>query len=223
MNITANIARQKTPLVRESLLCEESLLTFLNRVKSAPKGIPQRLWFESLFGPVKEFLQRRGGRFRSQLVAMTWRLSGRDDLPPAALPWIVELLHAGSLIIDDIEDGSIQRRGKATLHRIIGTPAAINTGNWLYFWPLTWLSELGFSNEIELSLHRLCMESIRTCHEGQAIDLVARIGDLQANEVCRVVQTISEYKTGGQYNLGDEIDEATMKQLKKLGYTFEKI
>jgi hypothetical protein len=25
------------------------------------------------------------------------------------------------------------------------------------------------------------------------------------------------------YELGDEIDEATMQQLKKLGYTFEKI
>ena len=34
---------------------------------------------------------------------------------------------------------------------------------------------------------------------------------------------IGEYKNGGQYGLGDEVDEATMKQLKKLGFTFEKI
>ena len=33
------------------------------------------------------------------------------------------------------------------------------------------------------------------------------------------------HKMGGEsnYELGDEVDEATMKQLKKLGYTFEKI
>jgi hypothetical protein len=30
-------------------------------------------------------------------------------------------------------------------------------------------------------------------------------------------------KYGGAYELGDEVDEATMKKLKKLGYTFEKI
>ena len=34
---------------------------------------------------------------------------------------------------------------------------------------------------------------------------------------------IGKYKNGGQYGLGDEVDEATMKQLKKLGFTFEKI
>ena len=33
------------------------------------------------------------------------------------------------------------------------------------------------------------------------------------------------WKLGGEsnYELGDEVDEATMKQLKELGYTFEKI
>jgi len=33
------------------------------------------------------------------------------------------------------------------------------------------------------------------------------------------------HKMGGEsnYELGDEVDEATMKQLKELGYTFEKI
>jgi hypothetical protein len=34
---------------------------------------------------------------------------------------------------------------------------------------------------------------------------------------------IGEYQTGGEYQLGDEVDEATMKKLKKLGFTFEKI
>jgi hypothetical protein len=34
---------------------------------------------------------------------------------------------------------------------------------------------------------------------------------------------IGEYQTGGEYQLGDEVDEATMKKLKKLGFTFEQI
>ena len=36
-------------------------------------------------------------------------------------------------------------------------------------------------------------------------------------------KTIKQYQNGGEYGLGDEVDEATMKQLKELGYTFEKI
>lgn len=34
---------------------------------------------------------------------------------------------------------------------------------------------------------------------------------------------IGGYKMGGEFELGDEVDEATMKELKKLGFTFEKI
>jgi hypothetical protein len=31
------------------------------------------------------------------------------------------------------------------------------------------------------------------------------------------------YRAGGSVELGDEVDEATMKRLKKLGYTFKKV
>jgi hypothetical protein len=34
---------------------------------------------------------------------------------------------------------------------------------------------------------------------------------------------IGGYKMGGEFELGDEVDEVTMKELKKLGFTFEKI
>ena len=34
---------------------------------------------------------------------------------------------------------------------------------------------------------------------------------------------IGRYKMGGEFELGDEVDEATMNKLKKLGFTFEKI
>jgi hypothetical protein len=41
----------------------------------------------------------------------------------------------------------------------------------------------------------------------------------------KTFKTIKEWEDGGSidYTLGDEIDEATMKKLEKLGYTFEKI
>jgi hypothetical protein len=60
---------------------------------------------------------------------------------------VVESLHAGSLIVDDIEDDSDLRRDAATLHRIYGVPVALNAGNWLYFWPQVLLSRIPLTDE----------------------------------------------------------------------------
>ena len=54
------------------------------------------------------------------------------------------------------------------------------------------------------------------------IGVAAGAGSLLANPYTDE-SPIGKYQDGGEYELGDEIDEATMKQLKKLGYTFEKI
>src|SRR5438309_1302012 len=47
-------------------------------------------------------------------------------LPPAAG---LELLHNAFLVHDDIEDGSLSRRGQTTMHRRVGTPLAVNAGD----------------------------------------------------------------------------------------------
>ena len=183
----------------------ETLVGLLRRIQPAPLGVPKSLWNSALIGPVSEFLNRPGKRFRGRLVSLAWSLTGRDDNPPPELPLLVELLHAGSLIVDDIEDGSIQRRGKAALHRMIGVPTALNIGNWLYFWPQTLLRGLDVPEATELELHRLWADAVRVCHEGQALDLTARIGDLHPSEVISVCRVISEYKTGALMGMAAEL------------------
>ncbi len=172
---------------------------------AAPPGVPAKLWEAALVGPVAEFLNRPGKRFRGRLVSLAWSLTGRDDELPPELPLLVELLHAGSLIVDDIEDGSIQRRGRPALHRLVGLPSALNIGNWLYFWPQTLLKTLELPASTELELHRLWTDAVRVCHEGQALDLTARIGDLHPSEVVSVCQVISESKTGALMGMAAEL------------------
>jgi len=158
--------------------------------------VPQALWESALIGPVREFLIRPGKRFRARLVELSWRLAGRADDLPAPLPLVVELLHAGSLIVDDIEDDSAQRRGRAALHRQIGLPLALNAGNWLYFWPLSLIGDLGLSPATERDLYRRSVDTLRRCHEGQALDLAARVGELHPADIPGVAHTISAWKTG---------------------------
>ncbi|KJH52737.1 hypothetical protein DICVIV_01081 [Dictyocaulus viviparus] len=46
---------------------------------------------------------------------------------------IVQMLHDASLLIDDIEDSSVLRRGLPVTHHIYGIPRTINTANYVYF------------------------------------------------------------------------------------------
>ena len=51
-----------------------------------------------------------------------------------------EVIHNGSLVIDDIEDKSDFRRGKPCLHILKGDDIAINVGCFMYFQPLARLT-----------------------------------------------------------------------------------
>ena len=116
------------------LLPEQSL-----RQESRDAATAEQLVSVGLTQPVDEFLRRGGKRFRATLLELAYRIAGGDGNVPTPVLEAVELLHAGSLIIDDIEDGTEERRGGAAMHAKIGVPSAINAGNWLYFrtWKLS--------------------------------------------------------------------------------------
>jgi len=40
------------------------------------------------------------------------------------------MLHNASLILDDVEDGSVSRRGRPAAHMIFGIPQAINSAGY---------------------------------------------------------------------------------------------
>jgi geranylgeranyl pyrophosphate synthase/uncharacterized protein with NAD-binding domain and iron-sulfur cluster len=90
-----------------------------------PSGEPQA----HLYGLVKDFIDRSGKGLRPALCIATARaLGGRtEDAFPAAAG--IEMLHNAFLVHDDIEDGSESRRGVATMHRRVGIPIAVNTGD----------------------------------------------------------------------------------------------
>lgn len=161
-----------------------------------PDSLHPRHLESSLVAPLREFLQRPGKEFRARLVQSSWTLAGGRGEPPPLLPWVVELLHSGSLIIDDIEDGSAYRRGAPALHVLHGLPIALNAGNWLYFWAFSLLERMELPPATELALHRAMSRALVDCHRGQALDLTLRMSALGQREVARAVEQTTALKTG---------------------------
>jgi geranylgeranyl diphosphate synthase type I len=122
----------------------------------------------------------RGKRMRPLLGLLAYASIAGDHraaLPGAAA---VELGHNFSLVHDDIEDGDVERRHRATLWTIHGVPQAINTGDLMFSLSrvaLHRLSDLGFPDAKVLRLMRLYDETCVALCEGQYIDMSAADAD----------------------------------------------
>ena len=137
-----------------------------------------------------------GKRFRAALVQWAYEFAGGTGRGPEPVIDAVEMLHAGSLVIDDFEDGSWTRRGQPALHRVIGSARAVNAGNWMYFRALE-LAGLAYDDPgRSATLLQRFIEVARQCHEGQAIDLATRVDDVTPRQAQATALAISRWKTG---------------------------
>jgi geranylgeranyl pyrophosphate synthase len=158
-------------------------------------------WEDALLAPVNDILSRPGKAIRARLVDAGYALVRPGHKAPAAAAALVEILHAGSLVIDDIEDDSKVRRGGKTIHRVHGVPKALNAGNWMYFLAVRQIEELELDSEATLALYRLVNRTLLDCHRGQALDLGLRVGEVSQSEVPTLVAETSLLKTGALTSL----------------------
>ncbi len=176
-----------------------SIADLLSRTIGSGSGVV-RPWLDAaLVSPLDGFVRQPGKRFRGRLVQIAWELAlpeGAQRVLPPELPQVLELVHAGSLIVDDIEDGSISRRGAPTLHSSHGVPLALNAGNALYFLPIVGLPAMGLPAEAELSIHRELARTMSRCHAGQALDIYATLDRVPLHEIPELVECIAGLKTG---------------------------
>jgi geranylgeranyl pyrophosphate synthase len=164
----------------------------------------------TLQAPLADLLARPGKEIRARLVEHAFHVA-RTVAPcecahlPRQLPQLVEMLHAGSLAIDDIEDDATTRRGAPALHRTWGVPIALNAGNWLYFWPLLVLSGLPLDRATSIAMHRRIGSALIRCHQGQALDLALRVHDLKQEEMASAVTVTTRLKTGSLLELSTSL------------------
>jgi geranylgeranyl pyrophosphate synthase/predicted secreted hydrolase len=121
--------------------------------------------------PLREIALRGGKAWRSYALLACIEAVGGD--PDRLRHWLTlpELMHSGSLILDDVADSSTIRRGGPACHVVHGHATAINVGGAAPYLALVVLLRDGLSMEERAMLYEHCHEGLRAAYLGQALDI----------------------------------------------------
>jgi len=126
-----------------------------------------------LADPVWTLLDRGGKRWRAILFLLLIKGFGEDPHEYLSYATIPEILHTGTMIVDDVEDSAELRRGGPALHHRFGKDVALNAGNALYFIPLKLLgdNEADLAPEQQLAAYEMLTYELNRTHLGQGMDI----------------------------------------------------
>ncbi len=135
--------------------------------------------------PVWEFLDRGGKRWRPVLFLLICEALGKKPEDYVDFAIIPEVVHNGTLIIDDIEDASELRRGKPCTYKTYGLDIAINAGNAMYYLPLLTLikNREKISPEKLSRVYEIYIEEMISLSLGQAMDIAWHRGLANADQL----------------------------------------
>ncbi|ODV92032.1 hypothetical protein CANCADRAFT_30300 [Tortispora caseinolytica NRRL Y-17796] len=175
--------------------------------------------------PYNYLANAHGKNFRKDVIAAFNLWLDVPDLKLQVINTIVDWLHNASLLIDDVEDAAVRRRGQPSAHLIFGIPQTINSANYMYFKALELL--LRFDIKDGAGIYARAMLKL---HEGQAMDLHWR--DTGQCPTTDEYIAMVKCKTGGLFELAialmmgvSNTDAATMKPIlavaESLGVIFQ--
>ncbi|AYE36732.1 octaprenyl-diphosphate synthase [Borrelia turcica IST7] len=152
--------------------------------------------------PALEIIKRGGKRIRPTLMvvlahALGHSISNTENL--YKLSMLLELPHSGSLIIDDIEDGALKRRGAPAIHLIYGIDSSINTANLIYFLPMRLIKNSNLKESQKLLIYENFFTTLTNLHLGQGIDIEFHNGTRIPN--IKEYISLVELKTGSLFGM----------------------
>lgn len=180
--------------------------------------------------PIWEFLDRGGKRWRPVLFLLIAEALGGN--PKKFLDFVVipEVVHNGTLMHDDIEDSSDERRGKPCTYKIFGVDIAINAGHEMYYLPLLPLikNTNGLGAETLASVYGIYGQELLNLGMGQAMDIAWHKGIANADAVTeKQYLQMCAYKTGTLARMSAKIAAvlagADAKTIETLGKFAESI
>lgn len=182
--------------------------------------------------PIREIILRGGKAWRSYGVLACMDLVGGDSQPYAHWLALPELLHVGSLIIDDVQDDSDVRRGGPACHKLHGHALAINAGCTAYFLAQIPILRAGLPDALSVRIYEAYFDVQRAAHAGQALDIdglarlmpeVADSGDgaLLSARVLATHRLKSGAPAGAVARVAALVGGGTLEQAESLGRLFE--
>jgi geranylgeranyl pyrophosphate synthase len=180
--------------------------------------------------PVWDMLDRGGKRWRPALFLLICEALGKNEDFCLDFAIIPEVVHNGTLVVDDIEDSSEVRRGKPCTYKIFDIDIAVNAGNAMYYLPLVPLMEQ--KNQIPAEklrdIYEVYVQEMINLSIGQAMDIAWHRGLANADGISEEdYLQMCAYKTGTLARMAAKIaavlSGADEELVKKLGTFAESI
>ncbi|MFN2106014.1 MAG: polyprenyl synthetase family protein [Candidatus Promineifilaceae bacterium] len=161
-----------------------------------------------------------GKRIRPQMALLSYLAAGGenvDEVIPVASA--VEMVHTATLVHDDINDHSLTRRGKATVHSVWGRTFALLTGDYLFTKVYELMAPYGSDLNVIMAdacsrlvegetlqayaakqgtIDREMYKEIIALKTASLFEAAARMGAMMASEDEATINALSSYA----YNLG---------------------
>lgn len=161
-------------ILPRQLTCAQAIDLITNKEnRCLLDAIDLQIFSKTITSPLRDMIDRGGKAWRSFLCLLCVDCVGGNSQKYEHWSSLAEIMHVGSLIIDDIQDQSDIRRGGPACHLMYGTAQAINAGTAAYFLPLPVLiaQTPELSTEIKLKLYETTFSTLRTAHVGQGWDI----------------------------------------------------
>jgi geranylgeranyl diphosphate synthase type I len=206
---------------RKTILFEVNPPRYAYNLEALNKAIAEPIW---------EFLDRGGKRWRPSLFLLICEALGKNLEEFTDFAIIPEVIHNGTLMIDDIEDASEMRRGKPCTYKIFGLDIAINAGNAMYYLPLLPLikNREKISKEKLNMVYEIYVKEMINLSLGQAMDIAWHRGLANADKISEEdYLQMCAYKTGTLARMSAKIAAvlagANQELTEKLGRFAESI
>lgn len=206
---------------KDSILFQVTPPVYSYNLETIDKAIAEPIW---------DMLDRGGKRWRPVLFLLICKALGKNENDYIDFAAIPEVIHNGTLVIDDIEDTSELRRGKPCTYKLYGIDISVNVGNAMYYMPLLSLmtKEAHLSAEVLCGVYEVYVQEMVNLSMGQAMDIAWHRGLANADKVTEAdYLQMCAYKTGTLARMAAKmaavVSDAKKPLVDKLGRFAESI
>ncbi|MCJ1314395.1 hypothetical protein MMC25_008077 [Agyrium rufum] len=190
--------------------------------EAAPSMKSSKKWTRAIECPYKYILQVYGrSHFAKVVDLLDDTLKYRDPKLYNLILEIMDVVHFGAILVDDVADNSSLRKGQPAAHHLYGSPETVNRA-YLRIMEITVKC-----SKLRPSLIPFILNNINEIHKGQDISLVWRRDGFEESldkfEASKVYKHCAYLKTGALFRLvGQLVSESTVHDelMSKVGDRF---